>query len=44
MTSDDRIYSKEHEWVMIEGNDDDQVKSWAGRVAEVFRREIGEEG
>jgi phosphoglucosamine mutase len=30
--------------VMIEGNDDEQVKSWAGRVAEVFRREIGEEG
>jgi phosphoglucosamine mutase len=30
--------------VMIEGNDDELVKSWAGRVAEVFRREIGEEG
>jgi phosphoglucosamine mutase len=30
--------------VMIEGNDDEQVKSWAERVAKVFRREIGEEG
>ena len=30
--------------VMIEGNDDEQVKNWAERVAETFRREIGEEG